>query len=245
MESEKILEMKHKHKESSKYKEDLKTVIEVKDVEEEFFDFKAIDAIIDSYIPILLDIQRKYNNLSKNSLKLVTHRLNDALSQVFPILEIIEDGMLEDIFYIKGKKKENLIPILQAVQEQFGYLSKMSMLRIAEHLNISLIEVYSVASFYTQFKFDKPGKHKITLCNGTACFVKGGNVLVEAVEKKLGIKPGETTVDRFFSFETVACLGCCAISPATIIDGEIHGKMKPAKLSRLIDKLKKEVFHPG
>ncbi|MHA2029531.1 MAG: NADH-quinone oxidoreductase subunit NuoE family protein [Candidatus Kariarchaeaceae archaeon] len=244
MESKKILEMKQKRRESN-YDQGLKTIIEGQGAEEEFFDFKAIDAIVDSYIPILLDIQKKYKNLSKNSLKLVTHRLNEALSQVFPILEIIEEGMLEDIFYIKGNKKENLIPILQAVQWQFGYLSKMSMLRIADHLNISQIEVFSVASFYTQFKFEKPGKHKITLCNGTACFVKGSNILIEAVEKKLGIKPGQTTEDRFFSFKTVACIGCCAISPSVIVDGEIHGKMKPVKLNRLIDKLKKEVFHPG
>lgn len=225
---------------------DLKNIYKIKEGEEiKYFDYEAIDAIIDSYIPILLDIQKKYKSLSKNSLKQLTLRLNDALSQVFPLLEVIEDGMLEDIFFAKGDRKENLIPILQAVQEQFGYLSKMSMARISEHLYISLIEVYSVASFYTQFKFEKSGKHKITLCNGTACFVKGGNILADVVETKLGIKPGQTTEDRFFSFETAACLGCCAISPTMIVDGEIYGNMKPMKLKNLIKKLNKEILRLG
>ncbi|MHA2363493.1 MAG: NADH-quinone oxidoreductase subunit NuoE family protein [Candidatus Hodarchaeales archaeon] len=216
-------------------------MLKVKEVKEEkFFDFGAINAIVDSFFPILHDIQGKFNYLPKEGLKRIALRLNSTLSQVLETVEIIEETMLEQIFSLKGNKPRNLIPILQAVQKQFGYLSQVSMMHIAEHLKMSLNEAYGVASFYTQFKFQKPGKNKISLCSGTACFVKGGSVLVKAVENNLGIEANQTTEDGLFTFETVACLGCCAISPSMIINDNIHGKMTPKKLIRLLDSIKKK-----
>jgi NADH-quinone oxidoreductase subunit E len=138
------------------------------------------------------------------------------------------------------KERKHLIPILQEFQREYGYLSKENMIRISEHLEMSPNEVYGVASFYQQFKFIKPGKHIISVCLGTACFVKGGNVLAETVKTKLGIEPGETTEDGLFSFERVACLGCCALSPVVQIDDEIHGQVKPSKLLRLIERIIKK-----
>jgi len=131
----------------------------------------------------------------------------------------------------------NLIPILQAVHSYAGYLSYETIDLIAGKLNISEHEIFGTASFYAQFKFEKPGKHLIRACSGTACFVSGGGVILEAAKSKLGIIPGQTTKDGMFSLERVACLGCCALAPVVTIDDEVYGQMSPAKLSRTIDKI--------
>ena len=148
-----------------------------------------------------------------------------------------KDTILQEILGSKGRNQANLIPILQAVQKEFGFLSKENMIRISEHLEMSANEVYGVASFYQQFKFIKPGKHTITVCLGTACFVKGGKILAETVRTKLNLEPGETTEDGLFTYERVACLGCCALAPVVQIDGEVHGEMNPAKLLRIIKRI--------
>jgi NADH-quinone oxidoreductase subunit E len=150
------------------------------------------------------------------------------------------DPALQEILVSKGKNPAHLIPILQEVQKQYGYLSKENMIQISQHLEMSANEVYGVASFYQQFKFVEPGKHIITVCLGTACFVKGGNILAETVKTKLNIEPGESTDDGLFTFERVACLGCCALSPVVQIDGEVYGQMKPSKLLRIIDRIIKK-----
>lgn len=143
---------------------------------------------------------------------------------------------------LKETKKDrvNLIAILQRVQNNFGFISMEKLILIANHFNISKNEVYGVASFYKQFKFIKPGKHKIVVCMGTACFVKGATIISDAIESFLNIKAGETTVDGLFSYDQVACLGCCALSPAVQIDGEVYGRMTPAKLMRKIELIRKE-----
>lgn len=131
----------------------------------------------------------------------------------------------------------NLIAMLQAVHSYAGYLSYESIGMIADELHMSEHEIFGTASFYAQFKFEKPGKHLIKCCTGTACFVGGGGVILEAVKSKLGIIPGQTTKDGLFSLERVACLGCCALAPVATIDDEVHGQMSPAKLSRAVDKI--------
>ena len=150
------------------------------------------------------------------------------------------DSTVQDILNSREKERKHLIPILQDIQKEYGFLSKENMIRISEYLEISPNEVYGVASFYQQFKFIKPGKHIISVCLGTACFVKGGNVLAETVRTKLNIEPGETTEDGLFSFERVACLGCCALSPVVQIDDEIYGQVKPSKLLNLLNRMIKK-----
>jgi NADH:ubiquinone oxidoreductase subunit E/FixJ family two-component response regulator len=135
------------------------------------------------------------------------------------------------------KNAHNLIAILQAVHSYAGFLSSESISLIAEELHMSEHDIFGTASFYAQFKFQRPGKHHIRICAGTACFVGGGAVILEAARSKLGIIPGETTDDGLFSLERVACLGCCALAPVVSIDEEIYGQMSPAKLSRAIDKI--------
>jgi NADH:ubiquinone oxidoreductase subunit E/CheY-like chemotaxis protein len=159
-----------------------------------------------------------------------------------PSLETLsEPERLREMTYAVVDKfngdKNNLIPILQAVHSYAGYLSYEAIGIVARELAISEHEIFGTASFYAQFKFERPGEHLIRCCTGTACFVGGGGIILEAVKSKLGIIPGQRTKDGLFSLERVACLGCCALAPVVTIDNEVYGQMSPAKLSRTIDKI--------
>ncbi|MGD2028844.1 MAG: NAD(P)H-dependent oxidoreductase subunit E, partial [Desulfobacterales bacterium] len=116
------------------------------------------------------------------------------------------------------KQRGNLIPILQMVQETVAYLPAQAIKIVSQHLGIFETEVYGVATFYNQFRFHPPGKHPIKVCLGTACHVRGGDIILENFERKLGICAGETTPDREFSVDRVACVGCCALAPVAVID---------------------------
>ena len=137
------------------------------------------------------------------------------------------------------RKRDTLIPILQKVQEKFGYLSEEVVFQIAEYLGISANEIFGVATFYTQFRFTRPGEHNIKVCLGTACYVRGGNRIMETAEKELGIKPGETTFDYKFDLERVACFGCCALAPVVVADKKVYAKMTQAKVKNLIETYRK------
>lgn len=151
--------------------------------------------------------------------------------------EIEDEAMLQDIGSMLdglGRNRGNLIPILQKIQERHQYLAQSTLEIVARHVNISTCEVYGVATFYNQFRFHPPGKHQIKACLGTACHVKGGDIILENFERKLEIKAGETTKDREFSIDRVACVGCCALAPVAIVDDTVHGHMAPSKVEGLI-----------
>jgi NADH-quinone oxidoreductase subunit E len=151
--------------------------------------------------------------------------------------EIEEKEMLHDIASMLTtfeKERGNLIPILQKIQEKYRYLSPLALQIVAEYLTISPCDVYGVATFYNQFRFYPPGKHQIKACLGTACHIRGGNIILENFERKLEIKAGETTPDREFSIDRVACVGCCALAPVAIIDETVYGHMAPSKVEGLI-----------
>ncbi len=132
------------------------------------------------------------------------------------------------------REPEYLIPLLQKIQETLGYLPRVAMERVAAHLNLSESEVYSVATFYNQFRFHPPGKHPIKVCVGTACHVKGASVILESWERRLDIKVGQTTDDREFSLDRVACVGCCALAPVVVAGEKVHGHMAPTKVDGLL-----------
>jgi NADH-quinone oxidoreductase subunit E len=133
-----------------------------------------------------------------------------------------------------SKHRGNLIPILQMVQERLSYLPAEGIQLVAEYLEINACEVYGVATFYNQFRFHPPGKHPVKVCLGTACHVRAGDIILENFERKLGIVDGETTPDREFSIERVACVGCCALAPVAIIGETVHGHMAPSKVEGLL-----------
>ena len=119
------------------------------------------------------------------------------------------------------------------IQDRHAYLPGAITL-VAGHLGIAPCEVYGVATFYNQFRFHPPGKHQIKVCLGTACHVRGGDIILENFERKLGIEAGETTPDREFSIDRVACVGCCALAPVAIVDETVHGHVAPSKVEGLM-----------
>jgi NADH-quinone oxidoreductase subunit E len=136
--------------------------------------------------------------------------------------------------------ESELISLLQTIQQRLGYIPEKAITWLANHLHLSEQDVYGVATFYTNFRFNPPGEHEVKMCMGTACFVQGGERLLTATRERLGIEPGETSDDKKFSLERVACVGCCALAPVVVADDEVHGNMTQRKLSRLIDKLDKK-----
>lgn len=139
-----------------------------------------------------------------------------------------------------GRRRSRLIPLLQMVQQELSYLPPEAIGMVAEHLEIPVSEVYGVATFYNQFRFTPPGKYPIKVCLGTACHVKGGEIILENFERKLDIKEGETTEDREFSIERVACVGCCALAPVVLVGESVQGQMVPSKVEGLFVRLQVE-----
>jgi NADH:ubiquinone oxidoreductase subunit E len=141
---------------------------------------------------------------------------------------------IRSIFENHERSTDQLIPILQDVQKTFGYVAVESVREISRYLRISENQIFGVSSFYAQFRFTPPGRHSIKVCLGTACHVRGGATLLEMLERELGIGCGETTPDRRFDLERVACLGCCALSPVVQVDADIYSRMTVNRLSELL-----------
>lgn len=137
-------------------------------------------------------------------------------------------------------QKGNVIPLLQKTQELKGYLDREDMEAIAEVTGKSPAEIYGVATFYAQFRFQPPGKHTLKVCHGTACHVNGADSLDLALRTELGIEPGQSTEDGLFTVERVACLGCCSLAPVVMLDQEVHGRLTGDKLKKIVRKAAKE-----
>ena len=136
--------------------------------------------------------------------------------------------------------REQLIPILQEVQAVDGYLSEESVEVISRHLGLPASKIYGVATFYNQFRFVPKGRYHIMVCRGTACHVKGSARVLEAVQDVLKIEDGQTTRDRIFSLEVVACMGACGLAPVINVNGEFFAKVTPMKVRRILEDLRKK-----
>jgi NADH-quinone oxidoreductase subunit E len=137
----------------------------------------------------------------------------------------------------KGERAD-LIPVLQHIQKTYGYIPKESIHTISRWLKISENEIFGVATFYAQFRFTPPGKHHIKVCLGTACHVKGGEQMLEVLQRRLEIRPGETTADGEYDLDRVACLGCCALAPVVNLDNKIFAQMSVLKLQGILNERK-------
>jgi len=137
-------------------------------------------------------------------------------------------------------RRETLIPVLQAVQEAFGFLPEDTLDSIGAHIGVSAAKVYGVATFYNQFRLQPTGKHTVRVCRGTACHVRGSKLLLDAFADALGVKPGETTPDGLFTLETVACLGACSIAPVVTVDDSFHGAVQTRSAGKILDKYREE-----
>lgn len=133
------------------------------------------------------------------------------------------------------KQPGGLMPVLQEAQEIYGYLPIEVQTMIADGLSVSLSEVYGVATFYSQFSLTPKGENRISVCLGTACYVKGADKILEAIEKKLGIKSGECTPNGLFSLDSTRCVGACGLAPVILINDDVYGKVTPEEVDKIID----------
>lgn len=144
---------------------------------------------------------------------------------------------MKDRFSFLSKVEQdpsNLIKGLQLVQAAEGYVSEEGITAVAEYFNMPTVEVEGVVSFYAQFKRVKPGRHTISVCDGTACHIKGSAQVLEWLRQELKVDSGETTADGIFSLETVACLGCCSLAPVMSVDGKVFGKLDRKKMVKIL-----------
>ncbi len=146
------------------------------------------------------------------------------------------EASLQEVFSSYTGRDSELIPILQDVQEHLGYLPDEAMLSISRFARVPESRVYAVATFYTQFRFTPIGRQHIMVCRGTSCHVRGAPRILEAVEKQIGIKEGETSEDLEYSLETVACIGACGLSPCIMVNKQVKAKMTPKKVAELFGK---------
>jgi len=155
-------------------------------------------------------------------------------------LEKIDRGLDEVLSAYNGDRGE-LILLMQEVQAKLGYLPNRAMLRIARFIKVPESQVFGAASFYAQFRFVPAGRRRVMVCQGTACYVRGGAKVLEEVEKRLGIKPGDTTSNLEYSLDTVACIGACALAPTLMINKDTHGRLTQKKVGELFPKKSSEV----
>lgn len=145
---------------------------------------------------------------------------------------------LREFIQDNSEKKGYLIPTLYEAQSLFGYLPPEVQRFVAEEMRISVSEVYGVVTFYSYFKTQPVGRHTITVCMGTACYVRGAKKILEALQEKLGIKMGETTADLRFTLGEQRCFGSCGMAPVMMIDRDVHGRLTPNKLDAILEKYK-------
>jgi NADH-quinone oxidoreductase subunit E len=150
----------------------------------------------------------------------------------------VDLGLIEPLIRKYSGKKGNMIPLLQGTQEIYGYLPRKAFEKIAEQTGLKLSEMFGVATFYAQFRLNPVGKNIIKVCHGTACHVQNAKEITEAIEEGLKIKDGETTEDRLFTLESVACLGCCSLAPVMMIGDQTYGKLTGNESVRIIKNIR-------
>jgi len=148
---------------------------------------------------------------------------------------------VEDILKETTPAQKELIHVLHRIQAEFGHIPPDAVDVVARHLRISANEIFGVLTFYKAFTLAPKGEHVVTVCLGTACHVRGGVRIVEEFERKLGIKAGQTTADGTFTLETVNCLGCCAIGPVVVVNGEYHSLVTQKMVDSILDKYRAAV----
>jgi len=150
-------------------------------------------------------------------------------------LQQSEERLAEVLAPYRGERGA-IIPVLQKVQETFGYLSEEAVSQTARFFKVSESEVFGVATFYAQFRFTRPAEHCVKVCLGTACHVRGGQQIMEAVRRELGLQSGSTTADYKFGVERVACFGSCALAPVMVVDDRVYGRLTPTKIKETLGK---------
>ena len=160
-------------------------------------------------------------------------QVDKVLLQEFSSEQLIQ---LDEIISKYRKEPGGLILLLEDAQDILGYLPMIVLKKIAYETNIPLSKIYGIVTFYSFFTMKIRGRHTIQMCLGTACYVKGGNNNAQIIEEEYKVKPGETTSDRRFTYETVRCLGVCGLAPVMVVDGEVYGRVQSSKVIEILEK---------
>ena len=145
------------------------------------------------------------------------------------------DEFMQGLFKEYKQDKDNLIQMLNAVQEHYGYVPREAQEALSEYLGISMAEIYGVVTFYSRFSLEPQGKYKLSVCMGTACYVKGSQKILDRIIERLNIHEGETTSDGMFTLEAMRCVGACGLAPVFTVNDEVYGKATPELLDKVID----------
>jgi NADH-quinone oxidoreductase subunit E len=164
-----------------------------------------------------------------------------ALQIQFPDDTLAVERQPSEIWREFKGRPDDLIPMLQRIQREFGYLPERALLEIAYLTGVPSAKVFGVATFYAQFRLHPVGKHMIRVCRGTACHVRRSGRILNDIETRFQVAPGETTKDRLLTLETVACFGSCALAPVVVVNDSVHGRMNPSKAIAIVEDLQGEI----
>ena len=167
--------------------------------------------------------------------------MSEKLQETKCSIDMQNKFLEEQIYNVYKPEKDNLIQILNEVQEHFGYIPKHIQQSLSEFLKMPMAEIFGVITFYSRFTLEPKGKYTISVCLGTACFVKGSQKIIDRLKERLNIEAGQTTEDGMFSIDETRCVGACGLAPVFTVNGEVYGKATVQKLDQVLDEiLKKE-----
>lgn len=188
-------------------------------------------------IDLLENVERQHGFIPREVSEEITRLLEIRLERLRRIQGKLDSTIRRDVqnHVARWRDEEgNLIMILHAIQNQHGYVPREVAMELSRELGVKLARIYEVITFYHYFKLQPPGAHNITVCNGTACYLKGATELLAELRTQLGVSEGQTTADRKFHLDVVRCIGCCGMSPAVVCDGKTHGRVKPSDMAGLV-----------
>ncbi len=191
---------------------------------------------------ILDEVERRHGFIPRDVSDQLARLIEMRLEKIRRIQGKLDSTLRRDVLrHVDAWRGEegNLIMILHAIQNEYGYVPREAAMELSRELGVKLARIYEVLTFYHYFKLQPPGNHTVVVCNGTACYLKGAADLIHEVQSRLGVGEGETTQDREFHFDVVRCIGCCGMSPAVVVDGKTHGRVKSSDISGLLDAAKK------
>lgn len=189
-------------------------------------------------LAMLENAEKQHGYVSRDLSETVSRLLELRLERIRRIQGKLDSTIRRDVqnHVARWRDEEgNLIMILHAIQNQHGYVPREVAMELSRELGVKLARIYEVITFYHYFKLQPPGAHNVTVCNGTACYLKGAPDLLNEARARLGIGEGQTSADRQFHLDTVRCIGCCGMSPAVVVDGVTHGRVKTTDIATLIE----------
>jgi NADH:ubiquinone oxidoreductase subunit E len=187
---------------------------------------------------MLETLERSHGYVPRDVADRLSREIEERMARLRSIQGKLDSTLRRDVqvHVARWQNEEgNLIMILHAIQNQHGYVPREVAMELSRELGVKLARIYEVITFYHYFKLQPPGAHNLTVCNGTACYLKGAEKLLNAARVRLGIAEGKTTPDRQYHLEVVRCIGCCGMAPACVLDGKTHGRVHATALTQLID----------